>query len=72
MQEAAAYVPEDRLLAETDSPYLSPEPFRGQLNSPRRVANVYRMLAALRGEDVGKLATIIKSNAYGLMPKLGK
>lgn len=72
VQEAAAYVPEDRLLAETDSPYLSPEPFRGQLNSPRRVANVYRMLAALRGEDVEKLATIIKSNAYGLMPKLGK
>jgi len=72
VQEAAIFVPKDRLLAETDSPYLSPDPFRGQTNSPMRVALVYKMLAALRGEDLFGLCKQIKQNAYALMPRLGK
>ena len=72
VQEAAIFVPKDRLLAETDSPYLSPDPFRGQTNSPMRVALVYKMLADLRGEDLFGLCKQIKQNAYALMPRLGK
>lgn len=49
IREAAAIVPPDRLLAETDSPYLSPVPYRGRRNEPARVAQVMDALAAVRG-----------------------
>ncbi len=49
LQEAARQVPEDRLLIETDSPYLAPEPVRGRRNDPRNVQHICRFLAELRG-----------------------
>ena len=49
IREAAAIVPPDRLLAETDSPYLSPVPYRGRRNEPARVAQVMDALAEVRG-----------------------
>ena len=49
LQEAARQVPEDRLLIETDSPYLAPEPVRGRRNDPRNVQYICRFLAELRG-----------------------
>jgi TatD DNase family protein len=49
LREAAALVPDDRLLAETDSPYLAPVPFRGKRNEPAHVARVVDALAAARG-----------------------
>ncbi|HYS06822.1 MAG TPA: TatD family hydrolase [Candidatus Dormibacteraeota bacterium] len=58
--EAAAYVPIDRLLCETDSPYLTPHPFRGQRNEPARVRLVVERIAALKGltaEAVGEATT---------------
>lgn len=49
LRQAAAAAPEDRLLVETDSPYLAPVPFRGKRNEPSYVARVVEQLAAVRG-----------------------
>ena len=68
--EVAKAVPADRLLAETDSPYLAPEPFRGTLNTPKNVALVYAKLAALRGEETQALAERIEKNARTLFYKM--
>ena len=60
LREVAAFVPLDRLLIETDSPYLAPVPYRGKLNNPSYVPYVARQLAELRGlgvEDVGRLTS---------------
>lgn len=53
IREAAAIVPADRLLAETDAPYLSPVPYRGRRNEPARVAQVIDALAEVRGASRG-------------------
>ena len=50
LRAAARRVPADRLLAETDSPYLAPQPVRGKRNEPAFVAHTYDFLAELRGE----------------------
>ena len=58
--EAAAYAPIDRILCETDSPYLTPHPFRGRRNEPARVLLVVAKVAALKGltpEAVGEATT---------------
>lgn len=60
---AAERVPADRLLAETDSPYLAPQPMRGRPNEPANVVHTYTMLAEARGEDVQELGRQIESNA---------
>ena len=52
IQEVARKVPLDRLLVETDAPYLAPPPHRGQRNEPAFVVEVVRKVAALRGESV--------------------
>jgi TatD DNase family protein len=60
IREAARMTPLDRLLVETDAPYLAPVPYRGKRNEPARVAEVARHLAALRGcgmEEVAQAAT---------------
>lgn len=62
-QEVAMKVPLDRLLLETDSPYLSPEPFRGSRNDPSRVRLVAERVAELRGMPVEELAEITYRNA---------
>jgi TatD DNase family protein len=56
LRQAAAVLPEERLLIETDSPYLAPVPFRGKRNEPAYVARVAEHLAALRGTDVPAIA----------------
>ena len=63
LQEAAINVPLDRLLIETDSPYLSPEPMRGRRNEPTHVRFVCEKIAALRGMDADELAAITTQNA---------
>lgn len=60
---AAERVPADRLLAETDSPYLAPQPVRGRPNEPANVVHTYAVLAEARGEDVEELGRQIESNA---------
>ncbi|HXF45701.1 MAG TPA: TatD family hydrolase [Burkholderiaceae bacterium] len=63
VREVAAAVPLDRLLAETDAPYLAPVPFRGKVNEPAFVVNVVKELAALRGLDVAELGKVIAQNS---------
>ncbi len=70
LDETAKIVPQDRILAETDSPYLAPEPFRGTLNTPQNVIKVYEKLAILRAEPLEELAARIWQNAHELFPKL--
>ncbi len=61
--EAAAAVPLDRLLVETDSPYLSPEPMRGRRNEPGYVRYVAQKLAELKDISLEQLAQITTQNA---------
>ena len=70
LDEVAKIVPPERILAETDSPYLAPEPFRGTLNTPKNVVQVYEKLAQLRGEELFALAARIQQNAKTLFYKL--
>ena len=55
-------IPKDRLLLETDCPYLAPEPFRGTRNNPALVSYVARELALLRGEDEKELIDFCREN----------
>ena len=64
--QAAAAVPLDRLMAETDCPYLSPEPVRGRRNDPRNVAHVIRKLAEIKGVSFEEMCEINIRNAKGL------
>lgn len=66
LAEVAAWVPEDRLLVETDSPYLAPQAFRGKRNEPRHVALVARRIAELRGLTPETLSEITTRNAATL------
>lgn len=62
LRDAAAIVPPDRLLIETDSPYLAPVPHRGKRNEPSFVAQVLATLAAVRGEDPEALDAGVAAN----------
>lgn len=64
--EAAAQVPPDRLLVETDAPYLAPVPYRGKENHPGLVALVARRLAEIRGMEYQLLAEAVGQNARAL------
>jgi len=63
LQEAAINVPRERLLVETDSPYLAPEPVRGRRNEPGNVYYVAEKIASLRGESLEELAAYTTRNA---------
>jgi len=63
LREVAKLVPADRLLVETDCPYLTPKPFRGKVNEPAYVARVGEVLAAARGAEVAALAETTFANA---------
>jgi TatD DNase family protein len=60
---AAARVPAERLLAETDSPYLAPQTVRGRPNEPAHVVDTLAALAEARGDDPGELEAQIETNA---------
>lgn len=66
LQEAAIHVPRERLLIETDSPYLAPEPVRGRRNEPANVRYVAEKIAALRGETLEELAAYTTQNAMNV------
>ena len=69
MPEVAKLVPEDRLLIETDSPYLSPEPVRGRRNCPLYVKHVAEAIAKIRGVSYEYIAEKTTENAkrlYGI------
>ncbi len=66
VREAALLVPPDRLLIETDSPYLAPVPCRGQRNNPAMVRQVCGQLAELFGKSWEEMARITRDNARAL------
>lgn len=63
LRAAAARVPADRILAETDSPYLAPQPLRGKPNEPANVVHTLAVLAEARGVSPQELASTIDANA---------
>lgn len=63
VQEACRFVPEERLLLETDSPYLAPVPFRGQRNEPAHVVHTGAFVATQRGLSVAQVAWQTTRNA---------
>lgn len=68
VREVARNVPSDRLLVETDAPYLAPVPHRGHTNEPAFVADTARFLAELRGVDLETLAQQTTDNFFDLFP----
>jgi TatD DNase family protein len=62
LQEVARLVPADRLLIETDSPFLAPPPFRGKRNEPAHVTRVAEMVATLRGTSPQELGDTTLAN----------
>lgn len=69
LQDTAAQLPLDRLLIETDAPFLAPVPHRGKTGEPAFVADTCRFLAQLRGEDPGALAEATRANFHKLFSK---
>jgi TatD DNase family protein len=63
LREAVKLVPLDQLLVETDSPFLTPMPHRGDTNSPAQIARIVPAMAQERGEDLAELATALGANA---------
>jgi TatD DNase family protein len=62
LREVATFVPLDRCLIETDSPYLAPVPYRGKTNSPAHVPFVAQQIATLKGVSVEEVATATSRN----------
>ena len=70
LRDAALICPEDRLLVETDSPYLAPVPHRGKQNQPAFVAVVGNAIAKLRGVEPEHLAAATSANALRAFPRM--
>jgi TatD DNase family protein len=69
LRDVAAFVPEDRLLIETDSPYLAPVPFRGKTNNPSYVPYVAKQLAEVRKvavEEIGRVTSVNFERLFGV------
>lgn len=70
IQEAAKYVPQDRMLVETDAPFLAPVPKRGKPNEPSYVRHTAGFIAKLRGETLENVAAYTTENFYRLFGKV--
>lgn len=66
LREVARRLPLDRILVETDSPYLAPIPYRGKTNQPAYVRQVAEHIAAVRGESVERIAAATTANFFRL------
>ncbi len=71
LRDTVATIPVDRLLVETDCPYLSPVPFRGKRNEPAHVVHTATKVAELKGIPVGALADATTANFHRLFTKVG-
>ena len=71
LRDAARLTPADRLLVETDAPYLTPMPLRGRANASYLMPHTVRFLAALRGEDLEGLCAQLDANATALFGDWG-
>ena len=72
LRAAAVACPEDRMLVETDAPYLAPVPHRGRPNHPALVTRVGETLAALRGTTAARIAEVTARNAERVFPALSR
>lgn len=70
LREVAAELPEDRLLVETDAPFLSPAPYRGKRNEPSYVVETARVLAEVRNVDEDAVAASTTANFFRLFNKV--
>jgi len=70
LREIARDVPMERLLVETDAPYLAPQPFRGKRNEPAYVAHTCEVLAEVRGVSVEDMRAITSENFFRLFSKV--
>ena len=68
--DVCRFVPLDRILSETDSPYLAPVPYRGKRNEPAFVTEVTKKIAELKNLPVEKVASIIRENTLNLFKKI--
>jgi TatD DNase family protein len=69
LRDAALAVPKDRLLVETDSPYLSPHPHRGKPNNPGRILHTYQFLADLLSMEPQELVDQVRENLFRIIRK---
>lgn len=72
LRDVVKQIPLDRLLVETDSPYLAPVPYRGKPNQPKYVREVAEYIAGLHNIALEEIAEITSSNFYRLFPKAEK
>ena len=72
LRDIAAALPADRILVETDAPYLAPLPFRGKRNEPAYVANTAAVLAEMRGVSADEIARQTTENFFRLFSKVPK
>ena len=70
VQEAAKYVPDDRILVETDAPFLAPVPKRGRQNEPAFVRHTAEHIAKLRNQTLEQVAVYTTENFYRLFKKV--
>ncbi|EXF88076.1 hydrolase, TatD family protein [Bordetella holmesii 30539] len=70
VHEVARNMPLDRLLIETDSPYLAPVPYRGKLNDPSKVIHVAEKIAELQGRTVAEVAHASTENFFKFFSKI--
>jgi TatD DNase family protein len=70
LRAIAANLPEDRILVETDAPFLAPQPYRGKRNEPAFVAETARVLAATRGVSDAAIAKVTSENFFRLFAKV--
>ena len=70
IHQAAAKLPMDRVLVETDAPYLAPIPFRGRPNEPSYTVYTLRKLAELKSTDEKDMARITSENFFALFDKI--
>ena len=74
LRDVAAMIPLDRMLIETDSPYLAPVPYRGKTNNPSYLPRVAEQLALVKGMDISDIARITSANfdtLFGMNPANG-
>lgn len=69
-EEVVRFLPADRILTETDGPYLAPVPVRGSVNVPQNVRYVLAAMARMRGTSAEQLEAQIRENVFRLYPKL--
>jgi TatD DNase family protein len=70
IQEIACLVPKDRILVETDSPYLAPTPFRGTINEPKNCFHTAKFLSAIRNSDFNEFTGQLCMNSLKIFDKI--